>query len=346
MSLGSRVVGLVVLSLAIVNPAAAQTTTRVSVATGGVEATGAIGSYETAISADGRFVAFSSTHVDLVAGDTNNLTDIFVHDRLTGQTTRVSVATGGGQGLDGDAFDPAISADGRYVAFESSQTNLVAGDTNGHRRRLRARSPDRQTTTRQRGVERRGGHRPDGRIRIAAAGHERRRPLRRVRTRMRPTSSPATPTAWTMSSSTIARPARRSRQRGPGGAQANDDSFDPTITPDGRFVVVPLFASNLVAGDTNDRLDVFLWDRNTGQTDAGEPDGDGSRDQRCLLHAVAVRRRPAHRVLVPRHQHRRQRYQLPAGCLRARPSRQRRRCGRRSASRDRRREAVTRSSFR
>jgi Tol biopolymer transport system component len=64
-----------------------------------------------------------------VAGDGNGRKDIFVHDRQTGETTRVSMASGGAEANeDGDI--PSISADGRFVAFESSATNLVAGDTN------------------------------------------------------------------------------------------------------------------------------------------------------------------------------------------------------------------------
>jgi Tol biopolymer transport system component len=80
------------------------------------------------ISADGRYVAFSSLASNLVPGDTNGVPDVFVHDRLTGQTTRVSVASDGTQGNDHSGC-PSISADGRYVAFESLASNLVPGDT-------------------------------------------------------------------------------------------------------------------------------------------------------------------------------------------------------------------------
>ncbi|MEN6642915.1 MAG: calcium-binding protein, partial [Armatimonadia bacterium] len=68
------------------------------------------------ISADGRYVAFESCASNLVAGDTNRSPDVFVHDRTTGTTTRVSVATGGEQ-ANYDSNNPSISADGRYVAF-------------------------------------------------------------------------------------------------------------------------------------------------------------------------------------------------------------------------------------
>jgi len=78
---------------------------------------------DVAISADGRFIAFSSRAPDMVANDTNLESDIFVYDRLTGQTTLVSLSSLGEQG-DGASTRPSISADGRYIAFESDSTNL------------------------------------------------------------------------------------------------------------------------------------------------------------------------------------------------------------------------------
>jgi hypothetical protein len=88
-------------------------------------------SYTPAISADGRYVAFTSNASNLVEGDTNGKSDIFVHDRKTGETTRVSVASDGTQANNGTGFGASISADGRYVAFKSVADNLVEGDTNG-----------------------------------------------------------------------------------------------------------------------------------------------------------------------------------------------------------------------
>src|SRR5438132_49617 len=108
--------------------AGAQTTVRVSVASDGTEGNAA--SAGAALSADGRFVAFHSAGTNLVAGDTNATTDVFVHDRQTGITERVSVASDGTQGNKASSY-PALSADGRFVAFDSDATNLVAGDTNG-----------------------------------------------------------------------------------------------------------------------------------------------------------------------------------------------------------------------
>ena len=132
-------------------------------------------SFGPAISADGRFVAFISDATNLVPGDTNGRYDVFVRDRQTGTTRRVSVGPGGVQG-NGDSFDPAISADGRFVAFDSYATNLVPGDTNGDVRRLRPRPPDGHDPAR----ERRAGRRP-GQRRQRRPGDLGGRALRRLR---------------------------------------------------------------------------------------------------------------------------------------------------------------------
>jgi Tol biopolymer transport system component len=109
------------------------TTERINLGPGGAQAQGGGGSCH-CISADGRFVVFGSADPNLVSGDTNNIGDLFVRDRQTATTTRVNVATGGGEANGPSStfsgFGPVISADGRYVAFMSSATNLVANDTN------------------------------------------------------------------------------------------------------------------------------------------------------------------------------------------------------------------------
>jgi Tol biopolymer transport system component len=104
------------------------TTTRVSVDSLGVE--GNNNSFRPSISGDGRYVAFGSRASNLVAGDTNASDDIFVHDTVNMTTTRVSVGSAGVEG-NNNSFRPSISGDGRYVAFGSHASNLVAGDTNG-----------------------------------------------------------------------------------------------------------------------------------------------------------------------------------------------------------------------
>ena len=88
-------------------------------------------SWESSISAEGRFVAFASDSTSIVAGDTNAARDIFVRDRMMGTTERVSVSSTGQQADDHSNLT-AISADGRYVAFTSDAANLVVGDTNNY----------------------------------------------------------------------------------------------------------------------------------------------------------------------------------------------------------------------
>jgi Ca2+-binding RTX toxin-like protein len=104
------------------------TTTRLSVDSAGNQAIG--DSLDLSISADGRFVAFSSDAANLVPGDTNNTWDIFVRDLFTNTTTRVSVDSAGNQGNYSSWFDLSISANGQFVAFTSNATNLVPGDNN------------------------------------------------------------------------------------------------------------------------------------------------------------------------------------------------------------------------
>ncbi len=171
------------------------TTVRVSVDSSGLQATGA--STSPAINGNGQVVAFTSTAPNLVSGDTNGVEDIFVHDRLTGSTMRVSVSAAGVQsnGLSGA---PWISTDGRFVAFHSSATNLVAGDTNAV---------------------------ADVFVRDLATGSI---------TRVSVDAS---------------------------GSQANGSSTDASISADGRFVAFTSHASNLVVGDTNLCQDAFVYDR-------------------------------------------------------------------------------------
>ena len=106
-------------------------TTRVSVSSAGAE--GNNDSFFDSISANGRFVAFASIASNLVRGDTNHRLDVFVHDRKRAKTTRVSVNSVGAEADDGSVWRPAISPDGRFVAFESASTNLVPNDHNGVR---------------------------------------------------------------------------------------------------------------------------------------------------------------------------------------------------------------------
>ncbi len=119
-------------------------TTLASVDSSGNQADNA--SEHSSISADGRFVAFESTATNLVTGDTNNASDVFVRDLQSGTTERVSVDSSEKQGNNASYY-PSISADGRFVAFKSFATNLVSTDTND---KLDVFVRDRQDGTTQR----------------------------------------------------------------------------------------------------------------------------------------------------------------------------------------------------
>jgi Tol biopolymer transport system component len=104
-----------------------RTTQRISQTPDGSDADGA--SSAAAVSGNGRFVAFTSEATNLVPSDTNGVSDVFVHDRATQETTRVSVDSSGVAG-NGDSSGVCISRRGRFVAFVSAADNLVSGDTN------------------------------------------------------------------------------------------------------------------------------------------------------------------------------------------------------------------------
>ncbi|MHB1458302.1 MAG: TolB family protein, partial [Armatimonadota bacterium] len=105
------------------------TTERVNVSSTGIQSNDIIDG-PVDISADGRYIAFASAATNLVTDDTNARTDVFVRDRLTGTTERVSISSTSIQGNDASGYMPCISADGRYIAFGSDATNFMVDDYN------------------------------------------------------------------------------------------------------------------------------------------------------------------------------------------------------------------------
>src|SRR5437016_1083416 len=258
-------VALVLLTVLWGRSAGAQTTERVSVASGGTTE-GNDTSLGSALSADGRFVAFDSAATNLVAGDTNGTTDVFVHDRQTGMTERVSVASDGTQGNNASSY-PALSADGRFVAFDSDATNLVAGDTNGA---TDVFVHDRQTGATERvSVTSGGGTQGNGN-----SGGFFAFPALSTDGRLVAFQSDATNlVAGDTNGATDV--FVHDRQTGTtervsvasGGSQGNGSNAGPVLSADGRFVAFHGTASNLVGGDTNGTTDVFVHDRQTGTTE-------------------------------------------------------------------------------
>ena len=250
-----------ILVLAVVsgNAFAVGHTTRVSVATGGVQGSG--NSSDVSLSADGRYMAFESTANNLVAGDTNNRSDIFIHDRLTKQTTRVSVATGGAQG-NNHSHHPSLSADARYVAFNSAASNLVAGDTNGFydvfiHDRLTGQTTRVSVATD--GTQAFGSN--DGSPALSADG-------RYVAFFVFDSNLVAGDTNFTEDIFVHDRLTKQTTRVSVAtdGTQGNSYSFSPSLSADGRYVAFWSVASNLVAGDTNFTGDAFVHDRLTKQT--------------------------------------------------------------------------------
>jgi hypothetical protein len=138
--------------------------------------------------------------------------DIYVRDRLAGTTERVSIDSAGLE-ANGASAHPVLSSDGRYVAFSSQATNLVAGDTNGH---MDIFVRDRVAGTTER-------------VSVNSAGLE-----------------------------------------------GSDDSAEPSISADGRYVAYWSAASNLVPADSNGVPDVFVRDRQAGTTERVSIGSDGT----------------------------------------------------------------------
>ncbi len=240
------------------------TTTLISRAGGGQ---GNADSGNPVISGNGRFIAFTSSAGNLVAGDTNNALDVFVADRVTGAVARVSVRTDGGQGNDG-SFQPAISLDGRYVAYTSRATNLVSSDTNGAQDVF---VHDRQTGTVTRASVHSNGRQADGDSTgpaIALRGDGYVVAFMSTATTLVGNDTNGVADVYVQTS----QPRRTVRASvSSAGAQSNGSSSHPAlsgadITTGSQYVAFSSAGSNLVAGDSNGDDDVFRYDLATGQT--------------------------------------------------------------------------------
>ncbi|WP_457667913.1 hypothetical protein [Thiolapillus sp.] len=174
-----------------------KTPVRVNVHTDGMQSN--LRSDHAAISADGRYVVFDSAASNLVDGDTNYATDVFLHDMQTRETIRISLDPLGNQ-LDASSATADISADGRFVVFISDADNLVTGDTNGVEDVFV--------------LDRQNGHYK--RVNISSSGTQ--------------------------------------------VTQTSNFTYAPSISGDGRYVVFQSSADNLVSGDTNGVTDVFVHD--------------------------------------------------------------------------------------
>ena len=212
-------------------------------------------SIEPALSASARFVAFESDAPNLVGGDTNDEFDVFVRDRRTARTQRISVASSGVQ-ANGRSHLATISANGRFVAFESLASNLVRGDTNGsadifvHDRRHR------ETTTVSVSATGTGGNGASTNAWISADGRVVAFQSDASNLARGDTNGVGDIFLHDRTIGVTSRVSVSSR-----GVQANDRSLDPVTSSDGRWVAFTSDASNLTRGDTNQVSDVFVHDR-------------------------------------------------------------------------------------
>ncbi len=230
---------------------------RVSVSNTEAQANGA--SRYPSISADGRYVVFSSVSNNLVPGDTNGFEDVFIRDRVAGTTLRVSTASNGTQG-DAAAMMADVSDDGRYVAFASDATNLVTGDTNGSVD-IFLRDVTGSTTTRE---SIRSDETQDfgdsGRPAISADGT-------RIVFESAATMGLVDAGGFNdifvrdRSAGTTTRVSKNTA-----GVQSNGANSQPDISGDGRIVAFYSLGTNLVAGDTEGNGDVFVHDLTSSAT--------------------------------------------------------------------------------
>jgi Tol biopolymer transport system component len=223
----------------------------VSVDTAGIQ--GLLGSWTPSLSRDGRYVAFASDAANLVEGDANDVSDVFVRD-LDGDTTvRVSTASGGTEG-NGGSWEPALSADGHAVAFSSEATNLVPADDNASRDIFLKDFASDETT--------RVSVAPDG----AQADADCFAPA--VSSDGRYVVFETAATTLTDRANELKVIVRKDLQSGEttivsqatNGTLPDGVSYTASISGDGRYVVFTSDAANLVADDTNALSDVFLRD--------------------------------------------------------------------------------------
>jgi hypothetical protein len=209
-----------------------------------------------------------------VPNDTNNDVDIFLRDTVAHTTERINLTAAGGEPVRGvQATFLSISADGQFVAFDSSY-DLVVPPT-GQFAHVRSFLRDRTAGA----TIRLPGNSPDGNsdnmgsggAQISADGR-----YLAYSTYIAPVPAPAQ-AAWgvylldrqTNASTLVSQP--------PGGAYPNDGSWYPAISADGRFVAFYSYASNLVPGDTNNVADIFRWDHVTNALDRVNPAADGGQ---------------------------------------------------------------------
>jgi hypothetical protein len=253
--------GLIVFFVLMPNVSNAQITSVKPISVSSDEVLGDGDSISISMTPDGRYVVFYSDSTNLVANDTNGVGDLFLRDTTLGTTTRISVNTLGQQGDNASALG-SITSDGKYIFFDSYATNLVADDTNGEKD-IFLRDTTLGTTTRINvnalGQQADGESTvysitPDGKYLFFTS----------IATNLVDGDSNNKQDVFMLNISTgeIERVSVSST-----GSEANGDSYNPDMSDDGRYVSFSSAATNLVPGDTNNMVDIFVRDRILGTTE-------------------------------------------------------------------------------
>jgi len=214
---------------------------------------------DASLSRDGRFVVYASSATNLVEGDTNSASDIFLYNIDARQTLRISLTPSGGQAA-GASYSPAISTDGRFVTFISYADNLVAGDTNGHADVFLVDLEDgvtRRLSTDEFGRQaNRDAHHPsisgDGKTVVfsSSAGN---------------LVVGDTNTVEDVFLVDVEQGKIQHLSMANDGSLAEGDSFDAAISADGRSIAFASYATNL-SSEKNSAVNVFLYDLTSGVT--------------------------------------------------------------------------------
>ena len=230
-------------------------TIRVSVDSSGNEGNGS--SYFPSISSDGHFVVFVSSSNNLVHGDTNGKSDVFLHDLQTGVTNRISVDSSGNESNSSSSVfrSPSITADGRFIAFDSEASNLVPEDFNNT---TDVFVHDRQTGETTLVSVDSDGYQGNGYSRVPS-----------ISSNGRFVAFQSNSPLVSEDTNSVADIFLHNRQTGEttrisvdsSGKEGNDNSGNPSISSNGQVIAFQSFASNLVSGDTNNELDIFVYER-------------------------------------------------------------------------------------
>lgn len=265
-------------------------TMRVSVSSNGSESDS--NSYESSISADGRYITFASYASNLVEGDSGYYSDIFVHDRNSGTTTRISVSSTGEE-ADGDSFAPSISGDGHYVVFLSKALNLVNTTLTSNYYDIHIFIHDMVSgTTESIPILNSSEFSYYGQVSINSNGRY-----------IVYKSGKGSPVSAALSMDPMSGDSYCDFQESEvdplpdydkvlvydritgttenigvssSGEEANGDCYEPSISADGRYVTFSSFADNLVSGDNNQMSDIFIHDRLLDTTNRISVSSNGS----------------------------------------------------------------------